>query len=273
MDQANEKEIDLRQLLNVLLKRWWIILIVAVLAAVLLFAYSVLFVTPQYQSSVLMYVNNSSISVGSLSVNAADLTASRNLIPTYRVFLKSRLTLEEVCNIVNADPEIKTTYSYGKLYSMVDASSENNTEVLRVKVVGTDPKDTQIIANCILTVLPQKISGIIEGTSVATVDVAQVGTRVSPSYSKYAIIGFLVGLVVSAGFFIVRDVFVNDAIDSETWLKDTYKEDIPLLSVIPDAEEDRSRYSKYGKYGKYGDYYSRYGYYGYGEHTEGGDKQ
>lgn len=44
----------------------------------------------------MMYVNNSSISVGSTQVNLSDLTAAQSLVETYMVILKTRGTLEEV---------------------------------------------------------------------------------------------------------------------------------------------------------------------------------
>ena len=55
----NEIEIDLQRLLGAVLNKAWLIGLVAVLCAVLAFLGTFLFITPKYQSSVMLYVNNS----------------------------------------------------------------------------------------------------------------------------------------------------------------------------------------------------------------------
>ena len=90
------QEIDLLKLLKELWKRAWIILGAAFIGGILFFLYTFLFITPQYQSTALLYVNNSSLDIGSTKVNitSGDISASSSLIDTYVVILKSRTTLE-----------------------------------------------------------------------------------------------------------------------------------------------------------------------------------
>ena len=51
-----ETEIDLLELIFVLKEKWWMILAAGVLGFVLAAAFSVFFITPQYQSTSQMYV-------------------------------------------------------------------------------------------------------------------------------------------------------------------------------------------------------------------------
>ena len=62
------------------------------------FAGTLLFITPKYQATASMYVNNSSFSLGleRFSISASELSASNSLVNTYIFILKSRTTLEEV---------------------------------------------------------------------------------------------------------------------------------------------------------------------------------
>ena len=58
------KEIDIFRILGAFLRHIWIIALVAVLCAAIAFAYAYFFITPTYQSSTMLYVNNGSLSIG-----------------------------------------------------------------------------------------------------------------------------------------------------------------------------------------------------------------
>ena len=89
MDNKNTKneeiEIDLSRLFAAVVKRSWLIAAVALLCAVLTLAGTILFVAPKYQSSAMIYVNNSSLSIGDVSVGgitSGDISASKSLVKT-----------------------------------------------------------------------------------------------------------------------------------------------------------------------------------------------
>ena len=98
--QQNDKldEIDLLKLAQALWAKIWIIIICAVVGAGAAFSFSFFLITPQYEASALLYVNNNSVDLGNtkLSITSGDLTAQEGLIDTYSVILKSRNTLEAV---------------------------------------------------------------------------------------------------------------------------------------------------------------------------------
>ena len=106
--KSEEFEIDLLELAQVLLHRLWVIIIVTVLCGGIALGYTVALIKPQYTASVLLYVNNSNISVGSasFSISNADLSAAQKLVDTYVVILKSRRVLNQVIE------ESGTAYSY-----------------------------------------------------------------------------------------------------------------------------------------------------------------
>ncbi len=258
-ERQENQELDILQLITTVLRRWWIVAIAAVVCGVGYFLYTYFFVQPTYQSWVDLYVNNSTISVGSVSVTAGQINASRALVSTYSTILKTRLTIEEV--IVRAG----VPYSYGKLSSMISCASVNDTEIFRVKVTDTDPETACLIANTIAEVLPERVSKVIDGTSVRLVDPAVVATgRSSPSYSRAAIMGMVVGVVLSVAAILLYE-FLNDTIDSEDWVVTTFKDSIPLLAVIPETGSQNGR--GYGRYSRYRSHY----YYTSGTHSGGNE--
>ena len=238
-------EIDLKRLVNAVLYRWWIILLATLLCGTAAFCYAWFGLTPTYSSSVQLYVNNNY--VDSPGYSSAQLTAAKDLAATYMVILESRNVLDVVSEKTGG------AYSYGQLKGMVSASAVNETEVFQVWVTGTNYRDVAIIANYIADVLPEKITSIVEGSSVRVVDYAVENPNpVGPSYKKYMLLGAAVGMVLSMAFAILTDI-LDKTIKSEEYLIQVYGK-LPLLAVIPGAESSNG----YGKKGYYR--YSR-GYY------------
>ena len=240
------QEIDLQELFFVLLRRWWAIVLAALLAGVLAFGYTFFLVDPLYKASTLMYVNNSNISVGSTSftISNADLTAAQKLVDTYVVILQSRTALNEVIEEADLD------YTYEELKKMISAASVNSTEVFEIVVTSKSPSEAERIANTIANILPDKIADIVTGSDVRIVDYAVIpARRSSPNYARNTEIGLLIGAVLGAAVIILLHM-LDESIRSEDYLTQTYP-DIPLLAVIPDMNPSRQSGGRYG-YHSYG---------------------
>ena len=230
MNENKEQEIDLLELIGVLWKHFFPIVLTTIFAAVAVLLYTLFFVTPKYQSSAMLFVNTSSLDVGSTKINLSDLTASKSLANTYSVILKSRTTLEEVIK------EADLKYTYTQLGKMISTETVENTEIFRVIVTSEDPNEAELIANTIIKVLPERIKTIMDGSAVQVVDTAIVPkSYVSPSYKRNAAIGALIGFVIACAVVIIR-FMLDTTIHSENFLLSEY-EDIPLLSVVPVVTE------------------------------------
>jgi capsular polysaccharide biosynthesis protein len=134
---TDESEIDLLDLAKVVLRRAWLIVIAAILAAAIAFGYTYCYVTPLYTASAMMYVNNSGITVGgtSFSISGSEISAAKTLVDTYSVILKTRTTLEDVIEIDDLD------YTYEELYSMVSSEAVNDTEIFQITVTSSSPTE------------------------------------------------------------------------------------------------------------------------------------
>lgn len=246
MEQHRESEtveIDLVRLWNAVRKKIWVVLISVILCGAIALVGTVFLIAPKYQSSALLYVNNSvSLGSASVSVSYSDLTASKSLVDSYLVILNSRGTLLDVIDYA----EVNRTY--GELRGMISASAVNNTEIFQVVVTSTDPNEAEAIANAIAEVLPKRIASIIEGSSAKVVDYAIVpSVASSPSYSNNTILGVLVGFILSVGVIVLVELF-------DVTLKE--EEDIkrcsnyPILASVTDMENagKGGYYKKYKRY-------------------------
>jgi len=240
-NQNNNKEyyvIDIIHVLRVILHKIWIVIVCGVLAAGIGFSVAAFAIEPTYSSSIMLYVNNSSLSLNDvgISMSYSDINASQSLVKTYSVLLKNRTTLERVIE------ETGVSRSWGELFGMIEASSVNETEVMKVTVTTTDPYEAQKIANGISKVLPQRVTEIVEGTSMEVVDSAIPNlNKVAPSITKYTAIGFLLGAFVSI-IVLVIVALMDNTIHDEEYVLQTYN--YPILAKVPDLLDTENK--KYG---------------------------
>lgn len=231
-------EIDLKRIFEAILHRSWIIVLVAILCAVLTFLGTFFFVTPQYQSSAMFYVNNSSFSVAdaAVSISSADITASKSLVNTYIVILKTKETLDDVIDYAGVN------LRYSELKEMIEAESVDDTEVFRVVVTNPDPVEAEKIASAIAYILPKRISSIVEGTSAKVVDAAVLpSVPSSPNYTSNTIIGFLLGFLGSIGVVVLMELF-DISIRAEEDI--AMVSNCPVLASVPDmAAPSKGGYS------------------------------
>ena len=240
--QNGEFEIDVRRVMDAVVHRAWIIGVVAVLCAVLVFIGTFLFVTPLYESSAVFYVNNNALSVGdaSFSLTTGDISAAKSLVDSYIVILNTRTTLNDVIDYADVDR------SYEELKGMISAAAVNDTEIFEIVITSADPFEAERIANAIAYILPKRISSIIDGTSAKIVDSAVVASRPSaPNYVTNTLIGFVVGLILTIVAIVLREIFdISIRTEEDVQQCSNY----PVLAAVPDMAAP-----------------SKGGYYGYGE--------
>lgn len=244
-ENVKEKEnvvyVDLKRLVESVVHKLWLVVLVSVLSAAFVFAGTKFLVTPQYSSAAMFYVNNNSISVGtSIGISDGDITASKNLVDTYIVILDTRETLNAVIDYAGVD------YSYRDVADMIEAESVDNTEIFRVTVTNADPEVAEKIADAIAYILPTRIRDIVENTSAKLVDPAVLPSEPSsPNYVKNAILGFLLGLVLSVVVIVIKEMF-NVTVRSEEDISQCCK--YPVLASVPDmTAPTKGGYYGYGK--------------------------
>ena len=232
--------IDLLHVMKSLLKRAWLIVLAGLLAAFVGFSIAAFMITPTYSSSIMLYVNNTSFSLGntSFSISSSEITAAQSLVKTYSEILNNRTTLERVID------KAGVPYTYEELSEMIKAAPSNETEIMKVTVTCEDPYEAAKIANCIAEVLPVRISEIIDGASMDVVDSAVPNTeKVAPSITKYTAFGLLIGVIVSVGILVVAAI-LDDTIHDEEYVLQNYK--FPILAKIPDLSNPGGKH--YGGY-------------------------
>ena len=236
--QNGDKEIDLGRLVRAVMSKGWLVIMVAVLCTAIALVGTMVFITPQYQSAAMFYVNNGSLSLGSasISLSAGDISASRGLVDTYIVILGTRETLNDVIDYAGVEMTSQELKGY------ISAGAVDETEIFQVAVTHPDPVTAEKLANAIAYILPKRIDTIVEGTSAKVVEAAvMAASPSSPSYIKNSVLGLAIGLVLAVAVIVIREL-TDVSVRAEEDIAQVCEH--PVLAAVPDMTAP----SKGGRY-------------------------
>lgn len=225
----NEETIELRELLEILLKRKLLIIIMTVLCTVAGGVYSVFLITPMYNAETTMMVNgakNMTDIASSLDIESINL--SQKLVVTYGEIVKSRIVLEQTID------SLKLDMTYGQLLGKTTAQQVGGTEILKIAVQDEDPAQAAVIANKISDVFVKEVMRILKVNNVETIDKAipiekPVNVKTALNIAIAMILGLMLGVFTA---FVLE--YMDNTIKTEN---DVQKHlDLPVLGLIPDHD-------------------------------------
>lgn len=215
-----ELGIDIQELAYVLWKKIGILLLCTIIGAGVTGVYTKLFITPQYQSSAMIYI------YGSTSrFDSSRLTFSTELTEDYTTLATSREVMERVIEKMGFDCTTQ------ELAATISVSSNENSSILMMTATNSDPKVAADIANSVADETAERISEVMNIDKPSTVEDAVVSSSpVSPNLLKNVLIGAFAGLVIAAGVVILsflKDDTIKTADDVAHYL------DTTLLACLP----------------------------------------
>lgn len=221
----NEHNMKLSGILNILLKRWWIILVSSLVAGLLTFAYSAYLIDPTYTSSGTLYVvNNTENSMPYYS--PSEYTLSVQLVNTYSEILKS----DTFCQTISK--RLNSRVSASQVKSMLSMSGVGETEILRVSAVSKNPELAREVVQEVLNNAPEEIMRVVKAGSVEIIDNARLPTSpTSPNVRRNTLLGCLLGAMIAALIVYILEMF-DTTVKEEVELSEKY--DVPVLGIIPD---------------------------------------
>ena len=203
-EKNSEIEIDLKEIFYVLLSKLWIVILMTALGIGIAAGYTAVFIQPIYSSTSILYVLTKSTSITSL----ADIQMGSSLTQDYMVFIKSRPVAEKVIE----ELELDTTYK--KFVSNVTVENPANTRFLNITVKNHDAYMAKVIVDKLTDVSAGYMAEVMETQKPNVMDYGHVAEQpFSPSMAKNAMLGAVLGLVLSVGCIIVL-YLMNDAVQT-----------------------------------------------------------
>ena len=228
MKEQEKIEIDVLQLVKVLWKRKWIIVLAALVAGVVSFAYSSFVIKPQYTSTTRIYVVNRN-QADKPGLSNQDLQAGSYLVKDYREIILSQDVLEKVVADQNLTMDAKT------LGRKVSVTVPADTRIVSISVRDGKPEEASRIANALREVAAQKIISVTRVSDVTTLEEARPATSPSsPNIRRNTMMATIAGV----GFVTVI-VLLVELLDDRVKRPEDIEEvmHISLLGVIPNLEK------------------------------------
>ena len=228
MKEQDKFEIDVFQLVKVLWKRKFLIVLTAIIAGLAAFAYSSFVIKPQYTSTTRIYVVNRN-QADKPGLTNQDLQAGAYLVKDYREIILSQDVLEKVV----ADQ--KLTMDAKTLGRKVSVTVPADTRIVSISVRDGNPEEASRIANALREVAAQKIISVTRVSDVTTLEEARPATSPSsPNIRRNTIIATIAGV----GFVTVI-VLLVELLDDRVKRPEDIEEvmHLSLLGVIPNLEK------------------------------------
>ena len=228
MKEQEKFEIDVFQLVKVLWKRKFLIVLTAIIAGLAAFAYSSFVIKPQYTSTTRIYVVNRN-QADKPGLTNQDLQAGAYLVKDYREIILSQDVLEKVV----ADQ--KLTMDAKTLGRKVSVTVPADTRIVSISVRDGNPEEASRIANALREEAAQKIISVTRVSDVTTLEEARPATSPSsPNIRRNTIIATIAGV----GFVTVI-VLLVELLDDRVKRPEDIEEvmHLSLLGVIPNLEK------------------------------------
>ncbi len=237
MDQRNNEviELELKELFFILLHKWWLIIIIGVLGALITGSISKFLLTPVYKSTSKLYVinrQNEDITTWS------DMQSSEFLTKDFRILVKSRPIREEVIKNLNLDitPE--------ELSSMISINTPEGTRILEIMITYTDPVLAKQIVDEVARVSSERLVKVMEIKKVNIVEEGNLPVQpAGPNVELNTMIGGGLGVLLTSLILIILHS-INDNLctpeDVEKYLG------LTILGIIP-VEEGNGKKQRFSK--------------------------
>jgi len=228
MKEQDKFEIDVFQLVKVIWKRKFLIVLTAIIAGLAAFAYSSFVIKPQYTSTTRIYVVNRN-QADKPGLTNQDLQAGAYLVKDYREIILSQDVLEKVV----ADQ--KLTMDAKTLGRKVSVTVPADTRIVSISVRDGNPEEASRIANALREVAAQKIISVTRVSDVTTLEEARPATSPSsPNIRRNTMMATIAGV----GFVTVI-VLLVELLDDRVKRPEDIEEvmHLSLLGVIPNLEK------------------------------------
>ena len=230
-----EREFDIFELVRSIIKRWWLVLVVTIIAGSLSFVYSKFGVTPLYSAKGTLYItiDNTAASFGGTSLDYNSILAAQELTNTYSLILSSNTFYK----IVAAESGLD--YSYKQISSMVSMGTENESEIMRITARCPNREHAAIIVETILNNAQAEISRVVVGGSVRIIDHPELPAGHSyPNVTKNVFLALVLGFILGCALAVLIE-WLDDTVKDGVDISEKYG--VPVLSAIPMIEATKAK--------------------------------
>lgn len=225
-----EETISLKEIFEVIKKRLLMIISITLVAAALAAIISYFLLTPQYENSSQILVNQSNSETGQMT--QSDVRTNVELINTYSVIIKSPRILDIVIEELNLNI---TSY---QLAEKLNVSSAENSQVVTVTATDPDPNMATNLANATVQVFEREVPKLMNVDNVNILTEAippENPSPVSPNPLLNIAIAVVLGIMVGVGLAFLLE-YLDNTLKTEEDIERHLQ--LPILGVVSHINEN-----------------------------------
>jgi capsular polysaccharide biosynthesis protein len=230
-----EETLSLTDVLGILRRRFWIVLLLALIAVGLTALLSYVVMPPIYQADTTLIVNeHPGVAQGTSGVDYGQIETNRSLAVTYARIIASRAILQDTIDTLGLDETVK------QLTDMTTVQVQGQTEIIAVRVKDKSAARAAIIANAIaksfIAQLPTLVNRV---ENVSVIDRAvPVTDQVSPRPLLNMAVACVGALMLGVLLAFLVDYF-DDVVKTPDDIKKLFG--LRVLAVVPDIDAKEAR--------------------------------
>lgn len=235
-----EEIIRIDDILEVLRKRWKMILSITFIAVVFTAIMSFFVISPKYQASTKVFIGKENSTSVDQGYNNNDVQMYQKLIKTYAEVIQTSDLVEKAVADIGSDVEAED------VLKNLTVTPRADTQILEIQYVNQDNVFAKKLVESLTNEFIKSSTDLIPNGNIKVIEKVKLPEKpVSPNKKLNIAIAFLLGIMISVGFSFLIE-FMDNTFKTKEQLEDALG--IPVLGAIPDSIGSHS----------HGNYYSYY---------------
>ncbi len=222
-----EQVISLGEILEVLKKRWKLILIVTLLATLVSGLVSFFLISPKYEASTKLFIGKEAGTEA--GYDQSEIAMYQKLMKTYSEAIKTRDLVGRAIKGANSN------LTEDEVLKKLTVVTVADTQILQIKIDDKNPNMAATMVQAITNEFVTTSKVLVPNGNIKVIESVKVPEiPVSPNKKMNIAIAFLLGLMVSVGISFLLEFLDNTYKNREQLEKEL---DIPVIGTIPHIEQ------------------------------------
>lgn len=222
-----EQVISLGEILEVLKKRWKLILIVTLLATLVSGLVSFFLISPKYEASTKLFIGKEA--GAEAGYDQSEIAMYQKLMKTYSEAIKTRDLVGRAIKGANSN------LTEDEVLKKLTVVTVADTQILQIKIDDKNPNMAATMVQAITNEFVTTSKVLVPNGNIKVIESVKIPEiPVSPNKKMNIAIAFLLGLMVSVGVSFLLEFLDNTYKNREQLEKEL---DIPVIGTIPHTEQ------------------------------------
>lgn len=237
-----ERIITLKDIWDIFTRKFWVMILAAILVMVLLYGYEMLTFVPRYTSTATLYILKQNTNGNTTNSDTTeDFSLALDVVNDCTYLLKSHAVLDQVSDMLSLD------ISYEQLSRSITTANPEKTRILEVTVEGDSPEQAKKVVDCLCEVGAKKIE---EAMGFQQVNLFEYGTlNREPAnmlgIKVYIMVAFFAAAFTFLAFVILR--LLDDSLRTDDEIEKNLE--VSIIGDIPNVNDSHKNQYGYYTYG------------------------